>query len=136
MLMIGSPARVIAMTVVTVVGKRRINMRYEIVEKGTFRKKFESYDKYAEEYLKHIQISCGASGQYDPVTKVGRIRSYLKVCRKLELDGYTNLRFPNGGDDDILLIDHVRKEFGFFEDNTPTEEQMEDSKNLTQLWKN
>ena len=107
-------------------------MKYEVVEKQTIRKKFKTAEAHIDEYRKHIGY--GSSGQYTGKDQIGTISSFLNICLKLEADGYINLKFPNGGDDDILLVDHKHKQFGFFEDVTPAEEQMEASESLSQLW--
>lgn len=107
-------------------------MECDMVQKETIKKEFETYDAYNKEYRKHIPY--GSSGQYTDKDGIGIIWSFLDACQKLEHDGYTNLKFENGGDDDILLIDHENKEYGFFEDVTPTPDQIKRAKNLKQLW--
>ena len=46
------------------------------------------------------------------------------------------MNFCNGGDDDTLVVDHLRKEFGFFEDFYPTQCMLEDAKfeNLAEMF--
>ena len=95
-------------------------------------KKFKSDSDYINEYKTHIGY--GASGQY--TNGVGLISSHKEQCEKLEKEGYKNLNFCNGGDDDILVVDHDSKEFGFFEDYAPFGENLKTAKTLTELWKN
>ena len=70
-----------------------------------------------KEYCRHIGY--GSSGSFDDKTGEGTISSHLEECKNLENIGYKNLNFCNGGDDDILVIDHDRKEFGFVEYGDP-----------------
>lgn len=109
-------------------------MNIEIFDKQRINKKFTSDSKYLDEYKKHLGY--GASGCYDSKTKIGQISSYAKICKLLILRGYANLGFCNGGDDDWLVVDHDAKEFGFFEDNSPTKKQIQRAKTLIELWKN
>lgn len=85
----------------------------EIIYNKKTTKKYKSHDFYTKEYCKHIGY--GASGSFDYKTNKGTIRSHFKECKKLEKLGYKNLKFCNGGDDDILVVDHDKKEFGFVE---------------------
>lgn len=95
----------------------------EIIYNRKTSKKYKSADEHTKEYCKHIGY--GASGSYDSKTKLGTISSHLEECKKLEKAGYKNLHFCNGGDDDILIVDHDRKEFGFLEYGDPMKIGME-----------
>ena len=88
----------------------------EIIHRKRLSKKWKSNNHHTKEYCNHIGY--GASGAFDSKTKKGYIMSHLKECKKLEKLGYKNLRFCNGGDDDILVVDHGRKEFAFVEYGT------------------
>ncbi len=107
---------------------------FEIIDKKRIRKKFKNEDADYAEYCGHIGY--GASGMFDDKTQIGLISSHKDDCKKLEKSGYINLKFCNGGDDDWLVVDHERKEFGFFEDNAPCESAMKRCKTLTELWIN
>lgn len=85
----------------------------EIIHNKKFTRNYESNDAYTKEYCRHIGY--GSSGQFDDKTGEGTICSHLEECKILENIGYKNLNFCNGGDDDILVVDHDRKEFGFVE---------------------
>lgn len=89
----------------------------EIIHNKKLTKKYKSQEDHVAEYCKHIGY--GASGSFDDKTNKGIIRSHLKECKKLESAGYKNLHFCNGGDDDILIVDHDRKEFAFVEYGDP-----------------
>lgn len=89
----------------------------EIIHNKRFTKKYQSNAEYTEEYCRHIGY--GSSGSFDEETGEGTIWSHLEECKNLENIGYKNLNFCNGGDDDILVIDHDTKEFGFVEYGDP-----------------
>lgn len=89
----------------------------EIIYNGRTAKEYQTKELYMQEYSSHIGY--GASGSYDDKTKIGIIHSHLKKCKELEKNGYRNLHFCNGGDDDILIIDHDNKEFAFVEYGDP-----------------
>ena len=107
--------------------------RFEVCQKAFIRKRWSSIEKQNEEYLPHAYF--GGSGSYNSKTKWGYIASFLVKCRELLAAGYKNMQFCNGGDDDYLVIDHQRKEFGFFEDGYPSEEELAKGNSLRQLWK-
>jgi hypothetical protein len=108
-------------------------MRFELFEEETIKKKFKDYKSYEAEYVKHI--GCGASGRFDD-SKIGVIHSYYKTIQKLKKKNYKNLNFGNGGDDDYLVADHEKKEYGFFED-LPQREKIETwTGSLTELYLN
>lgn len=109
-------------------------MDLEIIYEDVLKKKFKSDEQYIKEYKTHIDY--GASGQYDEKTKIGIIHSHKKKCKILEKKGYKNLKFCNGGDDDVLVIDHDTKTFGFFEDYAPFGCNLQTAKTLTKLWEN
>lgn len=77
-----------------------------------------------------INLSVGSNASHSSVTGGYRIKTFIDAIRELEKNGYKNLQFCNGGDDDILVIDHKRKEFGFFEDNVPPLE----GNSLQEIW--
>lgn len=106
--------------------------RFEVIRRGRKSRKYKSRDEFMEDYRPHIEY--GAGGTYNEDTGAGEIFSHMKACRRLEREGYKNLHFGNGGDDDILVVDHHAKEFGFFEDYAPNLSQVPKSKTLTQLW--
>jgi len=85
----------------------------EIVNKDKITKKYKSGDAHIKEYCKHIGY--GSSGVFNDKTNIGTIWSHRRVCKALEKKGYKNLHFCNGGDDDVLIIDHDKKQFGFLE---------------------
>lgn len=108
-------------------------MNIEIVGRSAkLEKTFKSESAFNKEYITHIGY--GASGQYN--NGVGIIWSHRDACQKLEKKGYKNLQFCNGGDDDILVVDHDAKEFGFFEDYAPFGRNLKTAKTLTELWQN
>ena len=109
-------------------------MDIEIVHDDVLEKTFKSHASYTKEYVTHIGY--GASGQYDEKTRIGKISSHKKKCKMLEKKGYKNLKFCNGGDDDVLVIDHDTKTFGFFEDYAPFGRNLSTAKTLTELWEN
>lgn len=104
--------------------------RFEIINKEILQRDFSSQAEYYKEYSLHISFPCGASGMYDLKTKKGTIWSHFKVVKQLRLNRYKDLRFCNGGDDDVLVIDHQRKEYAFFEDNAPSMERLIERSNL------
>jgi hypothetical protein len=106
---------------------------FEVIEKESFSKFFETEKEYYQEYAKHIGY--GSSGSFYIERDYGCIHSFMRVCKLLETQGYKNLNFCNGGDDDILIVDHNNKEFGFFENPGPQEEALNQYENLAQLWK-
>lgn len=91
-----------------------------------------SYKDYQSEYKKFVNY--GASGQYDETTKSGEISSFRKQVLDLESKGFRNLNLENGGDDDILIVDPVRKEFGMFEFPVPNKSEIDSAANLISLW--
>ncbi len=106
--------------------------RFEVKDKTTIKKKWETNAAHTMEYVDHIGY--GASGCYDTVSRCGYIYSFLEACKVLEKAGYNNLKFNNGGDDDWLVIDHERKEYGFFEDYVPSRDAMNHCETLKELW--
>jgi len=88
-------------------------MRFEIFDKEILVREFSDRESYTAEYVKHI--GNGASGTYDPNTKIGKISSFLNHINGLKKQGYKSLNLCNGGDDDHLIADHKLKEFGLFE---------------------
>lgn len=107
--------------------------RFSVSRRHRITKKWEKHEDQMKEYALHIGY--GASGSWNSETKLGYISSHYKQCKKLEKLGYKNLKFNNGGDDDILVIDHINKEYGFFEDYVPSKEVMNECKNIMELWK-
>lgn len=92
-------------------------------------------EKHERDYLTHVGF--GASGFFDTKTNRGYIMSCKGDCLKLLKQGYKHLKFCNGGDDDFLIVDHLNKEFGFFEYGFPFRlDQIPDDKTLTNIWAN
>jgi len=109
------------------------NGRIEVFEKEMILVEYKSTDEYSSIYQTHIDY--GASGSYRVAGNIGIIWSYKTICQKLEKKGYKNLNFCNGGDDDILIVDHDNKCFGFFENPTPPEDALNSVTTLEKLWK-
>lgn len=105
-------------------------MRFEIFDKEIIKAKFKSDEDHTKEYCKHIGM--GASGSFDSKTGIGIIRSFRKQVELLRSLGYKNLNFDNGGDNDHLVVDHEKKEFGFFEGKPYNLEKWRGS--LRDLW--
>lgn len=108
-------------------------LRFEVIYAEKIENMWSSSEEFTKEYNNHIGY--GSYGSYEPNTKHGYIASHLKKCKELETQGYKNLKFNNGGDDDVLIVDHKNKEFGFFENPIPPQEQLVRYKNLKQLFK-
>lgn len=111
--------------------------RFSVFHKEDINGVWDSIDDYKAEYSKHIDY--GASGNYNTIgfeVVKGTISSHLAKCTELNSKGYKNLKFCNGGDDDVLVVDHEMKEYGFFEDYPPTEEQLKSGASLTAIWLN
>lgn len=106
--------------------------RFKVFEKQTIEKLYKCVDDWSEEYNTHMGY--GVCGSFSNMTNIGIIRSFLDKCKSLDREGYRNLNFANGGDDDWLVVDIINKEYGFFEDYAPTEENMKKSTTLKQLW--
>lgn len=79
-------------------------------------KKYKNMEDYTNAYVRHIGY--GARGSFNDKTLIGTIISHRSKCRKLEKLNYKNLNFGNGGDDDILVINHDEKVFAFVEYGT------------------
>lgn len=110
-----------------------MNGRFEII--NHLKIQTNDWDAYEKEYLTHIGY--GASGMFDTKTNKGYIMSCKDVCLQLLKQGYKHLKFCNGGDDDFLVVDHLNKEFGFFEYGYPCNlENILDEKTLTNIWEN
>ena len=91
--------------------------RYEIIDRTTFNPKTQ--EEYDVLYAKSLAVSPGNSGSADPSKGEFKIRTFAPSVEKLKNDGFKGLHFNNGGDDDVLVVDHKRKEFAFFEDYAP-----------------
>lgn len=107
-------------------------MKITVHEKFTTTAKYSDSEAYYNEYKKHLHY--GSSGVFSDSTGIGTISSHAKECRKLEKAGYINLNFANGGDDDILLVDHTAKQYGFFERPMPSADKIKQAKSLRELW--
>lgn len=111
----------------------KTDSRFEVFYREKTVRKFRSDKTYLKEYVKHIGY--GASGVYDTASKIGTINSCKKICLELKRKGYTNLYFENGGDDDVVVVDHTAKQFGFFEDHAPILNNIPKEMTLEQIWR-
>ncbi len=91
---------------------------------------YEAYEKISREHHAVKPIS----GHYNPVTGIHQIWTFKQDIEQLRALGYRDLEFCNGGDDDILCIDHARKEYGFFEDHLPKLTHIAKAKTLQELY--
>lgn len=97
--------------------------RFEIIEKELITLNGVSYEEYDAVNKTHSEHRQGSWGIYDKKEKKGIIGTYCPVIKKLVSDGYKDIGYCNGGDDDILVVDHQRKEYTFFEDYVPIDLQ-------------
>jgi hypothetical protein len=109
--------------------------RYEVLKKTVIRPKSKA--EFEETYRKCLKISAGNSGSADESKNTYEIRTFAPSAEKLQKAGYKDLKFCNGGDDDVLIVDHKNKEYAFFEDNVPeklVKNPMYKLGNLRELW--
>lgn len=98
-------------------------------------KLYVSYDDLTEQEHSELYLALygpGSSGSYNSQNRANSISTFQPLIKILEQKGFKNLKVDNGGDDDILVVDTVLKEFLFFEDYvTPC---LEFYPNLKEAW--
>jgi hypothetical protein len=109
--------------------------RYEIIE--ATRLKHKTRVEHDAAYAECLAVCEGNSGRIDEGNGIFEIKTFAPSVKKLEKEGFKNMHFPNGGDDDVLVVDHKTKKFGFFEDYVPTKLRKDPSYSggsLQSLW--
>jgi len=96
--------------------------RYQVIpeKRYTFSGK-GSEDAFHAKYnwLLSLAQDGGNSGQFDTKTGRGSISSFAEEIARLEKEGFKRINFGNGGDDDVLVVDTLRREYATFEDYMP-----------------